>query len=360
MVLVIAAVSAVVVIQTGRRDAGTPPPAPTPTAVAAAPSNSAAGVSPSAAAAPVTTEAGGPLLGVTAGWELFGLTRTGMVRVELARGRVTRTDLAPPQDSAPTSFVVGRDWAMMRPWDASSGYLVPDGRPATTLAGPRYGPILPGPDPATVWAMGGDTSPAMIPMDTAGRPAGAPVALPQEVLGSVLPDGTGYLTFSGTGGVYSARPGALRRITTGELLAAGPTRWLTLECDDRYRCGPVVIDRRTGARHPIDVSVDGANAAGGLISPNGRTAALVVSVLGGTSAVDLIDLASGAASWRVSVSVGSAPSSVMAWSPDSRWLFVVGSNDWLYPVDATTGVVHDLGVELPGITQVAVRPAPAS
>ncbi len=49
----------------------------------------------------------------------------------------------------------------------------------------------------------------------------------------------------------------------------------------------------------------------------------------------------------------------MAWSPDGRWLFVAGADGRLCPIDATTGQVHDLGVTLPPVTQVAVRPAPA-
>jgi hypothetical protein len=193
-------------------------------------------------------------------------------------------------------------------------------------------------------------------VDTAGRRVGPSIAIPSPGLAAVAPDGAGYLLFTGTGGVYSARPGAVRRITTGELLAAGPTRWLALECDDRYRCGPVVIDRRTGARHTLDVPVDRVVALGGVISPNGRTAAVTRTQPGGATGVTLIDLVSGAAR-DVGVSIDPGPSGAMVWSPDSRWLFVVGANRWLYPVDTATGVIHDLGVELPAITQVAIRPA---
>ena len=45
----------------------------------------------------------------------------------------------------------------------------------------------------------------------------------------------------------------------------------------------------------------------------------------------------------------------LAWSPDSRWLFVASADGRLFPVEAATGQVHDLGVPLPPIEQLAVR-----
>jgi hypothetical protein len=48
-------------------------------------------------------------------------------------------------------------------------------------------------------------------------------------------DAAGYLLFQLTGGVYRATPEGLRRVTSGQVLAAGPTRWLTLECDSRHK-----------------------------------------------------------------------------------------------------------------------------
>lgn len=45
----------------------------------------------------------------------------------------------------------------------------------------------------------------------------------------------------------------------------------------------------------------------------------------------------------------------MVWSPDGCWLFVVTGRT-LYTVDAATSHVRDLGVRLPQLTQLAVRP----
>jgi hypothetical protein len=46
----------------------------------------------------------------------------------------------------------------------------------------------------------------------------------------------------------------------------------------------------------------------------------------------------------------------MTWSPDSRWLFVAAAGGKLDAVSALTGRVHSLGVRLPAVSQVAIRP----
>jgi hypothetical protein len=45
----------------------------------------------------------------------------------------------------------------------------------------------------------------------------------------------------------------------------------------------------------------------------------------------------------------------MAWSPDSRWLFVAASGGRLVAVSTRTGRAEGLGVALPAIDQVAIR-----
>jgi len=48
---------------------------------------------------------------------------------------------------------------------------------------------------------------------------------------------------------------------------------------------------------------------------------------------------------------------MMVWSPDSRWLFVVGGGGRLYAIDSSTARVTDLGIPLPPVDQLAVRNA---
>jgi hypothetical protein len=176
----------------------------------------------------------------------------------------------------------------------------------------------------------------------------------------VTADGTGGLVLKGIGGSYSGGPGGLRRITPGTLVATGPTRWLAYECDERYNCSVVAIDRRTGTRRVLKDAPAQPYGPLGVISPDGAHAALANTTgAGGTSAF-LVDLSTGATS-LIDVPVGPRVSEeTMVWSPDSRWLLVVGATGQVYAVDATSAEVHDLGIELQQVLQLAVRAAPAA
>jgi hypothetical protein len=187
-----------------------------------------------------------------------------------------------------------------------------------------------------------------------------------------IPDQTGYLLFPGTGGVYDVRPGSTSRVTTGTLLAVGPTRWLTSECDSHARCQPVVTDRSTGARYPLSTRVPLSTRPNGpmlptvgVISPDGSTVAVVVG--SPQARIEMINLVTGAAHalpLRVNMSdvdMGWASES-MAWSPDSRWLFIANGN--LYAVsqrtDQITNLSQTLGPALPQLSQLSMRNVPAS
>jgi hypothetical protein len=45
----------------------------------------------------------------------------------------------------------------------------------------------------------------------------------------------------------------------------------------------------------------------------------------------------------------------MAWSPDSRWLFVAAAGGRLVAASTRTGRAESLGVTLPAVNQVAIR-----
>jgi hypothetical protein len=106
-----------------------------------------------------------------------------------------------------------------------------------------------------------------------------------------------------------------------------------------------------------------------VIAPDGATAAVVGRVVAGqakgpTNAVRLIDLRTGVAK-DLGVRIGghdSLPAGTsiwpesMAWSPDSRWLFVAGAGGRLLAIDARSGQIESLGITLPRVEQVAVRP----
>lgn len=281
----LAAVVIGLIVHVNRKPSASPPTHPPTTTQpsVSAPGTRPTASSPPASAPPITaTQLGAPLLGVSAGWELFGRGDGVVVRIQLARGRITRTTVPALQSSGPVSFLVGPNLAIVRPIDYVPGYVVPDGKPAqqisASLSQGQSGPVFPGPDPNPIWVpnLGGATAMTLSNLDSADY-AGTTISIPT---GSspleAIPDGAGYLLFPSIGGVYDARPDRLRRITTGALLAVGPTGWLTVECDTRAHCVTVLINRATNARRLVGPAVTGSGSQHGVISPDGTKAALVV------------------------------------------------------------------------------------
>jgi hypothetical protein len=109
---------------------------------------------------------------------------------------------------------------------------------------------------------------------------------------------------------------------------------------------------------PGVISPNGLSDLPGVISPDGSTAALLRAGAGGTITVHLLTLNSGT-DRAVPVHAdreSSAPGN-MAWSPDSRWLFVIAANGNLVAVSASTGAVRGLGTALPPVSQLAIGAA---
>ena len=305
-------------------------------------------------------KAGLRLLGVRAGWELLGYGPGWVVRIQFASGRITRTAVPPVLSTGPVSFVVGPHQAIIRPLDFVPGYLVPDGRPARLLPGAlgTGGTVIPGPRPGTVWVQAGFqvTSMPLVRMD--GTEIGVSLRLPPGEPWLAIPDGRGYVLVGvdSSGGLYDVRPGDFHRIP-GMLAAVGPTRWLIVDCRADHRCSNVVVDQAGGARHilPGPSAEPEPGQAPGVIAPDGSAAA-VMRVTGDQVTLHLLNLVSGAdRQVPVSLDQGSAADQTLAWSSDSRWLFIVAANGELAAVNARTRQVEGLGVELPPIGQIAIR-----
>jgi hypothetical protein len=363
LVPVVGVVVALGVAQAGRT--GPAPRVPAPSPSTADPGAFPPGAGRSAPPITVTT-LGHSLLGATTDWELFGRGAGEVVRIELARGRVIRTTVPVLLSDAPVSFVVTADRALVRSLDRVPGYVVRDGQPAHPLppalsqGGPAFpGPAFPAPDPGAVWVPSGD-SPRTVMMlrgvDDGRDRTWIPVPEGDSAF-EAISDAAGYLVFRATGGMYDATPAGLRRITTGSLLAVGATRWLALECDDRHRCVPVVIDRATGSRRTLRTASPSSTAPRGVIAPDGGTAVIFRVAGDGTVIPYLLDLVTGATrpiGPPIDRTVGEGS---MVWSPDSRWLFAAGADGAIYVVDPATADVVPLGVSLQALSQLAVRPA---
>jgi hypothetical protein len=330
--------------------------------VHAASGESGASFRPSPAVSPappvVVTELGHPLLGVTGGWELFGRGDSAVVRIQLALGRITRTTVAAVQSSGPVSFIAGADRAIIRPLDYVPGYVVPDGQPARDMSAGLSdgGPVFPGPDLNHIWVQsGGNGHTTMVLVSLDGRVRQQSIPVPEGVF--PVADGAGYLLLVGAHSVDDAGAGRLHRISTGSLVAVGPTGWLVVECDLGHQCATAAIQRADGSRHVIGSAVE-VGESPGVMSPDGVTAAVFNTVPTGTVTLSLITLSSGR---QQPVDVDLNPRQLdgaIVWSPDSRWLFAATADGSLAAINADTGGVGDLGTPLPPLSQLAIRSVP--
>ena len=309
-----------------------------------------------------TGEAGPRLLGVRASWELFGYGDGRLARIQLASGRITQTAV-PVQNIGPASLVVGPHEAIISLWDVVPGYLVPDGRPARPLSGVlgNGGIVIPGPQPGTAWVQAGSSATSMPLVRMDGTETGVSVRLPPRIDTSpATSDGRGGVLVGELGASSATlddiRPGGSQPIA-GTMVAVGPTRWLIFDCHAGHRCSNVVVDPATGARHtlpgPSAALVTGETR--GVIAPDGSTAA-ILAVSGNRVTLHLLNLVSGSDQQiPVPLDAESAADQTLAWSPDSRWLFVVAAQGKLAAVDARTGHAEGLGVSLPCLSLIAVR-----
>lgn len=314
--------------------------------------------SPSASTPPVSLiELGRSPLNVPPTWVLVARGFDAVYEIQLATGRTTRTS-AWVGSSEAVWLIVGQQEVIVRPQACVDGYLIRDGQPARDLPGmlANCGQALPGPRPGTVWVQNDDQQhPRMVLVGLDGRPTGVFVPSPAY---PVLADGAGQVLVVSVGGTYDAGPSGLHRVTTGTVLAAGPSGWLAEECDHSHNCTLDVIDRRSGAHRPIGASRDD-QYTGGVISPDGTLAALTTQTdqQNQGAVLHLIDLRSGVdRTTRITVSGDQDPrdGGAMAWSPDSRWLFAVNAAGSIIAVNRA-GHPRTLDTGLPAIGQLAMR-----
>jgi hypothetical protein len=116
------------------------------------------------------------------------------------------------------------------------------------------------------------------------------------------------------------------------------------------------VDLATGAQHTLPGPAAELLPAGpGVIAPDGSAAA-IAEASGDRVTLHLLNLVSGSDQQiPVPIDAKSAADQRLAWSPDSRWLFVVTAQGKLAAVDPRTGHAESLGVSLPRLSLIAVR-----
>jgi hypothetical protein len=249
---------------------------------------------------------------------------------------------------------------IVAPLDFVPGLVVLDGQPsrAMTRLPTEGGPAFPGPDDRHWWA--GERTcdhghvARMDLVDLDGRPVGPSIARPGFPASG---DGTGKLVYITATGTYLESPTGRSLITTGTVLAIGPTRWLTIEHRGQG-CELVTTDRATGARralHAVDCLKDDTYFPG-VVSPDGTTAAAVEGFATGTEALHVIDLASGADQvLGVQPLYADGSNGHLVWSPDSRSLWFVTQQGEVDIVDGHGSHLRRLPLDLPPVAQLAFR-----
>jgi hypothetical protein len=321
--------------------------------------------------------AGHPLLDVSGGWMLFARGPDDLLRIQLAQGKIAVTYVPPLQSANPNvAFVIGAHEAVIRSTDLVPGYVVPDTGQARVLTGPLAGdgPLVPGPaSTQAAWVTSGSpASPSLSLVTLTGRRVGPTIRFQPggpELAATAVSDGRGYvLVTTGGSSAYDAGPGWDRPVP-GTVVAVGRASWLVVSCDQLYRhCHNEVVDISSGARRELPGPVaaypyDFSWPPMGVIAPDDRTAAIAESGDDARLTVHLINLRSGTnRDLKIVLGeaggispLGAGPNDQsMAWSPDSRWLFVAAADGKLVVVDARTGRAEFLPVTLPPVTQVAV------
>lgn len=339
----------------GTNGSGSAPPAPTPSSPeltpSAAPSNS------SVLPPPITTDTGHRLLGITGAYELYGRASATVVRIQLAQGRVSVTSVPALMSSGPVSFLVRGTTALIRPLDAVPGYQVSDGQGAGELSGPlaAHGPVLPGPGSRQVWvdvpSGEGDTI-ALINLD--GSSAGRRVTLQDRSPQLLRADGDGGLLEIRDGGIWAAGSTGFKKVATGTLLAVGPGHLLTGHCDGRT-CR-LQLHGSTGLA--VDHgSVPDPKTSDGAISPNGKYVALVQRSGATGQSVRILSLAERRYTGPAR-DLFNGYDSTIVWAPDNRWLFLITGSGTVRALDPVLGHIHNLGVTLPPVEQLAIKPSP--
>ena len=242
-------------------------------------------------------------------------------RIDIDSGEIISVEATPIGSSAPVFVMSDSNGVSVVAYDNVDGIRV-EGDVATPITDDPFGGLmLAGPRPDTLWVPGDRSSGTYELYDSLGQPTGDIILLPEFAASASGADGAGgIVSLSTLGGAYALDPTGVERITTGELLALGPTAAVAEECDEAYNCGVVIIDRLTGDRSPFEDPVLAASLAeppsrafltGHAVAPSADVALLYEQVSHGFVFVELD-------TGRATTAPPPDPQSIVVWSDDGR------------------------------------------
>ncbi len=302
---------------------------------------------------------------------LVGLDRGAAVHIDLGAGSMA-TWATPDVGAVPDLFhvdtaVIGISSDGDVSFRSFAGAVM-DSRtdPADTPGSPRYQ----GSDDRLVWRPDatGETY-ELVPMpfhDVAGRSAWQTidVAAP-SVYGT---NGAGGLVYEQGGDIFVSDASGPERLTSGELVAIGPTTALVHECDDAGQCGNVRVDA-AGERTPVAgppgaaLPVEPRVAVDGSFSPDGDAmlVQLPANMVDGASTSEedkewaLVD-------WATLITLPAPPpdrGAAVHWTDDSRYAFYLSDDRiHLFDRDAARVAALDGAGDFDVITLVPLEFAP--
>jgi hypothetical protein len=297
------------------------------------------------------------LPGASNGDVLFALSKTSIFRIDLDTGRVRRIGGTTVGDNGVISLIAGPDRVLVSTAETGSGTVIEDGRPGRPL--PRLllqrSQLYPGP-PGLLWAQSRtEEGPGTITLvDFDGEPQQPPILLGG---GWPQPDSRGNVLVSDVGGVFETDGSRLRRVTTGVVAGVGENHYLLVECNRKHRCTRTLLERDSGKRHRL-AEVDTASIATGILSPDGRYAALVQWRGAEPPQLRVDDLkaqSSHPVRGAVEQQYGPDSSSNLAFTADGRWLIML-LDGRITVMDTRTGKTRSTANRLPALLELALRP----
>ena len=284
-----------------------------------------------------------------------------LIEVDADTGFLHRLDLEMPV-GGPVGLAVGVDTAIIINHENGTAVSVVGDEPAEPNTFLASGQLIAAPESGTLWRIAFDTTGRQQTAEEVaidGTPTGVTIELPGY---PILGDPVGGVVVGLPGGSFSITPSGVELLTSGNLVAIGRDKMLSVRCETTLICSMYVTDRSTKQETRLPTVLEtpdsvqsigwwGYQSAG--VSPDGRAAVIVhlADPRNHVYELALVDLETGELTTLTVMDTTS-----VAWSNDGRFALFLESG-LLYAYDRDTGNEFVVSHELSRLSAVAVRPA---